>query len=104
MSGLFFDKAVIQAKLRALSDGTMPLQTIFWSYFFLPSAGLWILSGIGGFPGLLLSLANFGWCAYMAKPVIVAANQYTGEKHLALLAKGAVIVILLSALFRLFAF
>lgn len=97
-----FDKDAIKARFERLWSGTIPLKELFWIYLFLPAFVFSVFAGMRGLPGLFFAVASFGWCAYMARPVIVAADQYQGDKRWAIVTKAAVILVLLSTLFQLF--
>ena len=95
------DRAVIEARLRELWNGDIPLKQTFWIYYFAVVLGLAVLSSIGGFLGFLFSLAGMAWGLFMIKPILAAADKYQGEVNYALLAKVVAFLILVGILGRL---
>ena len=87
----------------ALWNGEVPLMQTFWMYYFLSVFVLKIVgNGIGGPVGVIFGLVALGWAGFMVKPIIAAADKYTGEKQWALLAKVASVLIGLGVLADLF--
>ena len=98
------DQEMIKARLRQLWHGEIPLVETFWLYFFAGVVILSVLSSIDGLIGLAFELAMVVWAGFMAKPVFVAADRYKGERYWAILAKIAVVVILIEVILDLVSF
>lgn len=100
-----FTVAGVNVKQRgmALWNGEVPLMQTFWMYYFLTVFAVKIVgNGLGGPIGVIFGLVALGWAGFMVKPIIAAADKYTGEKQWALLAKIAAILIGLGVLADLF--
>lgn len=106
--GFDFDNitiAGINVKERGLAlwNGQIPLVQTFWMYYFLGVFALKIVgNGIGGPLGFIFGFLALGWAGFMVKPIIAAADKYTGEKQWALLAKIAAVLVGLGVLADLF--
>lgn len=93
----------IKERGMALWNGEIPLVQTFWMYYFLGVFGLKVVgNGIGGPLGVIFGLVALAWAGFMVKPIIAAADKYTGEKQWPLLAKIAAALIGLGVLADLF--
>jgi hypothetical protein len=85
-------------RLRELWDGKIPLVQTFWLYY----VGIVvILKFFGKTDGLFGELANIFailWAGFMVKPIIAAADRYTGDRIWSLLAKITAAIIGLAVL------
>jgi hypothetical protein len=92
------NRAAIEARLRQLWNGDVPLKETFWVYYFAVVLCFAVLSTVGGFLGFLFTLAGMAWGLFMIKPILMAAERYQGNVNYALLAKVAAVLILLCIL------
>lgn len=92
----------IKAKLQTLWNGDVPLGQAFWLYYFVAVFVLKIIGSIGGSVEVLFGLLALGWSAAMVKPIFASADKYTGEKHWALAAKAAAVIIAIGVFLNLF--
>ena len=98
------NQEMIKARLRQLWQGEVSLLETFWLYFFAGVIILSALSSIDGLIGVAFELMTLAWAGFMVKPVFMAADRYKGEKHWAILAKIAIVVILIEVILDLVSF
>ena len=86
------------AKINELWTGKMPLFQGFWMYYFSALVVLKVLGDVSGFFSAIFGIMELVWAGFMVKPIFIAADQYKGDKSVALAAKAAVIGLGLLAL------
>lgn len=86
-------KEGFKAKLQQLWNGDVPLKETFWLYYFAVMVILMVLSDITGILGFIFGLISLAWAGFMVKPILTAADKYTGDKNIALLAKIVAVLI-----------
>ncbi len=100
---LDIDKEALKARLRTLWEGDIPLFQTFWFYFIGVLVVLNILASIDSILGGLFSLCGVAWGAFMIMPILRSADKYTGDRNLAIAAKGVAILVAAIIVLRLLA-
>jgi len=100
-SGVNFD---FNTMIYNLWNGKLPLMQVFWLYYFAAVVVMTALGSIIGFLATVFGLMKMVWAGFMVKPIWVAAEQYKGPQHWALLAKVAAVLIAIAAVGDFFAF
>lgn len=93
----------VKDRCQELWNGDIPLGQTFWLYYFVAVFVLKIIGGVGGPVGVIFGLLALGWAGFMVKPIFASADKYTGEKHWALAAKAAAVIIAIGVFLNLFA-
>ena len=106
--GFKFPRSVDEVKKTSLSlwHGEVPLFQTFWIYYVAGVFALALLSAIIDPLSIVFNLLAIAWAGFMVKPIIEAAKKYETEnpeeKHWALAAKIAAVLIALGVLGDIF--
>ncbi|PJB69025.1 MAG: hypothetical protein CO093_11650 [Alphaproteobacteria bacterium CG_4_9_14_3_um_filter_47_13] len=87
------EKFDFNTMIQSLWNGKLPLQQVFWIYYFAIILGLSVLGSVLTPLAIIFGLFKIVWAGFMVKPIWVAADLYKGPQHWALAAKAAAIVI-----------
>ena len=83
----------VMVRIRHLWRGKIPLTQTFWLYYFAIIFVLRMMARTQGFTAEFFNLLTVLWAGFMVKPILAAADNYTGDKIWAALAKICAVII-----------
>jgi hypothetical protein len=94
----------IRTALQKLWRGDIPLLQTFWLYYVTALIVVEAVGAMAGGLGGVFEIAALAWSGFMVRPIMMAADKYTGPEHWALGAKIFAALIVVAIVVRLTAF